>query len=222
MEPHSQATEVIQRAEEELRQLLLRTAEQGDYETVRMLAEWAEQLKRMVQQNGRVDREPRLIEVPNEQAQTHDEPELFAPTIHKRIKTGKAKARRVRRSKEQKAPKSEYPKFFRDGEELLKLGWSKREKKVYRHKTPKRVALVVSQALQQAGQHNNRIVMEQILPIHDPESDTDVPSYQAYLSLAWLRKEKLIVQHGRQGYSLRPEINLMDAVEERWKLLSKS
>lgn len=48
MEPHSQATEVIQRAEEELRQLLLRTAEQGDYETVRMLAEWAEQLKQFV------------------------------------------------------------------------------------------------------------------------------------------------------------------------------
>jgi hypothetical protein len=124
--------------------------------------------------------------------------------------------------KKARAAKGEYPKFLRDGEELLKIGWSKREKKVYRHKAPKRVVLLVSEALQQEGLHQKRFVMDQILPIHDPESDSDVPGYQAYLSLAWLRKEKLIIQHGRQGYSLQRDTNLTDAVEERWKLLPNS
>jgi hypothetical protein len=222
MEPRSQATEVIRRAEGELRQWLLRTAEQGDYETARMLAEWAKQLKQMVQENGSIDRKPSPTELANGQAQTDAAPEVFASTIHKRNNTGKAKARRSTRVKKVKAAKDDYPKFLRDGEELLKIGWSKREKKVYRHKAPKRIVSLVLKALQQAGQHGERFVMEQILPIRDPEHDADVPGYQAYLSLAWLRKEKLIVQHGRQGYSLRPEINLTDAIEECWKLLPKS
>jgi hypothetical protein len=222
MEPRSQAIEVIRRAEGELRQLLLCTAEQGDYETARLLAEFAKQLKQMLQQNGSVDRKPRPIEVANGQALTDDEPKAFAPTINNRTNTGRTKTRRPAQTKKVKTAKGEYPKFMRDSEELLKIGWSKRERKVYRHKAPKSVVLLVSQALQQAGQDGDRFVMGEILPIRDRENDTDVPSYQAYLSLAWLRKEKLIVQHGRQGYSLHPEINLPDAVEERWKLLPRS
>ncbi len=216
------ATEVVRQAEGELRQWLVLAAQHGDYETARMLAEWANHLKQMVQQNGSVEREPRSVELANGQAPSHAEPEAFAPTVHKRTNTGKAKSRRPAKSKKTKVARGEYPKFLRDGEEVLKIGWSKREKKVYRHKSPKRVVFLVSQALQRAGQHGERIVMDKVLPIHDPETDAEVPSYQAYLSLAWLRKEKLIVQHGRQGYSVPPNVNLTDAVEERWKLLPKS
>jgi hypothetical protein len=42
------------------------------------------------------------------------------------------------------------------------------------------------------------------------------------LVLAWLRHENLITRHGRQGYSLAPNVSLVDAVEERWKLLPKT
>jgi hypothetical protein len=222
MEPRAEAIEVIRRAERDLQQLLLRAAEQGDYETAHMLVEWAKQLKQIVHQNRLDSGEPAPIELANGQVQTYAEPEVFAPTMHEHINTGKAKARRVRQAKKRKAANGEYPKFFRDGEELLKIGWSKREKKVYRHKAPKRIVLLVSQALQQSGLDHDRFMMEQVLPIRDPENDADVPSYQAYLSLAWIRKEKLIMQHGRQGYSLRPGTNLKDAVEERWKVLPKS
>ncbi len=222
MDARSHAIEVVRQAEVELRQLLLRTAEQGDYETASMLAEWAKQLKQMVQQEGSVEPEPCRIRLASVQTQTIPKPEVFAPTSDNRTNADKAKAKQPARAKKAKTAKREYPKFLRDGEELLKLGWSKREKKVYRHKAPKRVVLIVSQALQQFGQHNDRFVMEQVLPIRDLENDADVPSYQAYLILAWIRKEKLLVQHGRQGYSLRPETNLTYAVEERWKLLPKS
>jgi hypothetical protein len=200
-----------------LQQLLLRTAKQGDYETARLLAEWANQLKQIVQQNGTIEREPSPVKLANGQPQTSPMTEVFAST--KGTNTSKAK---TRRSAQAKAAKGEFPKFFRDGEELLKIGWSKREKKAYRHKAPKRVVLLVFQAFQQAGQHGPRFVIEQILPIRDPENNTDVPSYQVYLCLAWLRKEELIFQHGRQGYSLQQENNLTDIVEERWKLLPNS
>jgi hypothetical protein len=204
MDIRAQAIEILRRTEGELQQLLLRTAQQGDYEAACMLAEWARQLKQIVEQNGPA------------------EPAAFATTIHKGTNTARGNARRPTKAKTAKGPSGEYPKFLRDGDELLKIGWSRRDKKVYRHKAPKRVVLVVSRALQKAGQQSDRFGMERILPIRDPENDADVPSYQAYLSLAWIRKEKLIVQHGRQGYSLRPEINLTDAVEERWKLLRES
>jgi hypothetical protein len=64
--------------------------------------------------------------------------------------------------------------------------------------------------------------MEQILPVRDPEQDADVPSYQAYLIIAWLRKENLIVQHGRQGYSRSPTTDLTGAVEQSWNSLPTS
>jgi hypothetical protein len=124
--------------------------------------------------------------------------------------------------KRARSTKREYPKFLRDGEELLKIGWSKREKKAYRHKAPKRIVLLVSQALQHAGQRAQRVVMEQVLPIRDPQTETDVPTYQAYLSLAWLRKEKLIVQHGRQGYTLASETPLEATLEARWANLPRA
>jgi hypothetical protein len=222
MEPRCQATEIVRRAEGELQQLLLRTAKEGDYEAARLLAEWAKQLKQMVQDNGSADQRRSRIESANEQGQSYVGPEAFAQTLPNPTRTNKTLARRSGRAKKTKTAKREYPKFLRDGEEILKIGWSKREKKVYRHKAPQRIVLLVSQALQQAGQHGDRFVMEQVLPIRDPENDADVPSYQAYLSLAWLRKENLIVQHGRQGYSLRPNFNLTNAVKECWKLLPKS
>jgi hypothetical protein len=221
MEPLLQATEVVRQAEGELRQLLLRTAEQGDYETARMLAEWANHLKQMVQQNGSVNREPRFTEEANGPARSYVEARAFVAPIPKRSKTEKARPKRAPRKKPKNA-RAEYPKFLREGEELLKIGWSKREKTAYRHKAPKQVVLLVVQALQVAGKSGERFTMDQVLPIRDPESDDEVPTYQAYLSLAWLRKEQLIVQHGREGYSVRPDINLMDAVAERWKLLPKS
>jgi hypothetical protein len=224
MEPLSQAVEIVRQAEDDLRNLLLRAAEQGDYGTASMLAEWAKKLKDM--QNGSLGRE--LNKLALHKSQPEATAELSGATTERlgaangqladsrrpeALQTSKPKTKRTRR---------EYPKFLRDGEELLKIGWSKRRKGFYRHKAPKRVVLLVTQALQRAAQNGDRFIMDQIFPIRDRESDAEVPTYQAYLSLAWLRKEKLIVQHGRQGYSLSSDTDLTDAVEERWKLLPKS
>ncbi len=222
MEVLTQSVAIIRRAEGELRELLLRSAGESDYENVRLLADWAQQLRQMSQQ----------IDSPNGLPDAGGEPttQPLAASIADSSRAGtrvngrsiRVKVRRSRKQSKGKAAKGAYPQFFREGDELVKLGWSKRQKAVYRHKAPKRVVLLVGQALQRTAKNGDHFVMDQILPIRDPESDAEVPSYQAYLSLAWLRKEKVIIQHGRQGYSLPSDTDLPHAVEERWKLLPKS
>jgi hypothetical protein len=133
VDPRSQATKVLHQAEGELRNLLLRSAELGDYETARVLAEWAKQLKQMLERNGEAD------------GQTTARPEEDASNTANRecTRTSKRAARKTRRN----GARGEYPKFLRDGEELLKIGWSKRTWATYRHKTSKRVLYLVARAL---------------------------------------------------------------------------
>jgi hypothetical protein len=214
MDSRLQATEVIHHAEVELRNLLLRSAELGDYETARLMAEWANQLKQMGERKDERDRQPRILELPDEQTPGRSNEDQFNKT-NRENKSSSKQARKTRR----KAARGEYPKFLRDGEDLLKIGWSKRTWAAYRHKAPKRVLNLVAQELLAKGKNGTRFTMEEVLPIRDAETAIDLPNYQAYLILAWLRHEKLVIQHGREGYSLRPEINLADAVEQRWKQL---
>src|SRR5262245_37322277 len=220
MDSRLQATQVVRQAEGELRQLLLRAAGQGDYETARMLADWANQLKHLAQQNGSVEGQPLLGDLTDELTPSDADANASKTTNREYASTAKHAAQEIPRGIRSKATRREYPKFFRDGEDLLKIGWSKRTWATYRHKAPKRVVNLVAQALLGEGKSGARFAMEQILPIRDPESAIDVPSYQAYLVLAWLRKENLVKQHGREGYSLRPQTNLMDAMEERWRVLA--
>jgi hypothetical protein len=118
------------------------------------------------------------------------------------------------------AQKGQYPTFLREGDALVKIGWSKSDKSTYEHRAPRRAIELLVAALSHVGASGQRFTMEDLLPLRDPQDQSDVPSYQAYLVLAWLRKENLIVQHGRQGYSLPPNADLADACEERWQALT--
>jgi hypothetical protein len=220
MEILSQAMTVLRQAEGELRQLLFRAAEQSDYESVRLLAQWAEQLGTMVKKDTSNGDISHSAPAANGSAQAFSEPGVIL--TDRQTVARKSRVKRTRKSKRSRAAKGEYPNFLRDGDELLKIGWSKRQKSVYRHKAPRQVVFLFAELFQRTAQNGDRFIMEQVLPVRDPESDTELPSYQAYLTLAWLRREKLIVQHGRQGYSLNPGTDLVAAVQERWGLLPES
>ena len=45
----------------------------------------------------------------------------------------------------------QYPKFIRDGDALVKIGWSKSAKNEYEHKSPKRVLTALVTAIMKAG-----------------------------------------------------------------------
>lgn len=108
----------------------------------------------------------------------------------------------------------QYPKFLREGENLVKIGWSKSQRSDYEHKSPKRVLGVLCESLRSAD--GKRIMMDKVLPLKDPVSGSHFPDYQSYLCLAWLRSAGLVVQHGRQGYSLPKGIELEKSVEALW------
>jgi hypothetical protein len=80
--------------------------------------------------------------------------------------------------------------------------------------------LALASALVNAGRGRQRITMERIMPVRDEASGSVVPDYQAYVALAWLRELNLVVQHGRQGYTLPPNGDLQQAIEKSWNALS--
>jgi hypothetical protein len=199
--------------------LLLRVAGEGDYEQIAWLAELALRL-RQIANHAIAGKSPTgVLAGFNVHGEISEDSESAAPPNSANGAPERCKAKKLANSKSKKAT---YPKFRRERDELVKIGWSKKEKAEYRHKAPKAVVLAVAEGLQKRGASGERYTFEELLPFRDRDTQMELPSYQAYLVLAWLRKEGLIVQHGRQGYSLPLNINLIDAVEERWKLLPKA
>lgn len=109
-----------------------------------------------------------------------------------------------------------YPRFVRRGEQLVKIGWSKREKSEYEHKAPWKAALVLAKAAAEAGKDGRIFQINALLPLSDPKDGSEIPDYQVYLVIAWWRSAGLLDQHGRQGYSIPNATQLHQAVESAW------
>lgn len=109
-----------------------------------------------------------------------------------------------------------YPRFFRDGEWLIKVGWSKKTKNEYEHRAPRRILDLLMRRIQELG-GGGKFEIEQILPILDLEQGTEIPSYQIYLLIAWLRQLKLLVQHGRRGYSISNLKDFRIRIQQAWE-----
>jgi len=60
---------------------------------------------------------------------------------------------------------------------------------------------MVSTAISTKVKPRTVFTMDQILPVND-SAVTEVPSYQAYLALAWLRSLGLVQRKGKEGYAL--------------------
>ena len=118
-----------------------------------------------------------------------------------------------------RAKKAEYPKFLREGNSLVKLGWSPSEKSEYEHKSPREVLSLLISAVSKVGTNGRRFSMDKILPLVNPADNGRVPDYQAYLCLAWLKALGLLTQHGRQGYSLTTRAPIEPIIETHWAAL---
>jgi hypothetical protein len=116
---------------------------------------------------------------------------------------------------------SAYPRFFREGDQLVKVGWSRRLREEYQHKAPRRAVDLVVATIAKAGGDGKLIKPEQIMPVHDAADRCDVPVYQVYVSLAWLKSAGLVLAHGRSGYSIKRGKDLTVAVKALWNGLDK-
>lgn len=125
-----------------------------------------------------------------------------------------ASASRPRKS----AKKNDYPRFEREADRLVKIGWSKRDSRAYEHRAPREVVFRFARLLE-AKTSNDTFTMDNLLPIKD-ENGGELPSYQAYLAMAWLRSLGAIQRVGKDGYSVMPESLTPDALEHFWDLLT--
>jgi hypothetical protein len=134
-------------------------------------------------------------------------PEAEPPTT-----TGmKPRARRPRRA----VQTDEFPRFERDGDKLVKLGWSKRDERIYEHRAPRDIVFLVATAIASKVRPKAVFAMDQVMPISD-EGGHEVPSYQAYMALAWLRSLGIVTRKGREGYTLTSNTLDGQALRRLW------
>lgn len=117
--------------------------------------------------------------------------------------------------------RSAYPRFARRGDQLVKFGWSKREKSEYEHKASHQAALVLGRVAAEAGKDGRIFQINALLPLRNPTDGSEIPDYQVYLIIAWWRSAALLDQHGRQGYSIPKAGQLLQSVESAWVKLAE-
>jgi len=206
MEYQNEALGIIRSAEQSLADLAQKALVQRDYPKTTFLMGLAEELRDIA-------------------AGLESPPEEVAPTpITEGIKITDALSLLVQGSNKvklsRKSPKKgEFPKFLRDEGNLYKIGWSKADRATYEHKAPKHVLLALIDKLKVVAAKKRRFTMEHILPLIGKDDQAELPSYQVYLCIAWLRKLNLITQYGRKGYSISHPAKLEFSAEKAWQKL---
>lgn len=184
---------VLIEAEASLRQLMERGLEEQRYADLAEIARLADVLSKLLRGPS--------TRVPGQSA--------GAPT-GARPKTSKAKPKKSRRS----ALRSKrYPRFRREGNRLVKVGWSKKQKAEYEHRAPREAVVALARHLTGQVAEGQVFTVDEVLPVSD-DSGGEVPAYQVYLVLAWLKHEGVVEKKGRDGYVLR-DGSLMDGGLDR-------
>lgn len=114
--------------------------------------------------------------------------------------------------------RKDYPRFVRDGERLVKVAWSKRDKTEYSHRAPRQMIQLVVEKIRKKKGDGKAFQIADILPLRHPETRQEVPSYQAYLVIAWLRQLALVSKRGRDRYILKPAAS-PEKLAEAWDAL---
>ena len=117
-------------------------------------------------------------------------------------------------------PIRKYPAFFRREDELIRVGWSKKTRREYRQAMPHRAAEAVVAALVKSGSEKKAITVESLQPVKDVDG-SDVPIYEIYNTVAWLRSEGLVRKRGRKGYSLQAPAKFREHASKAWSILKE-
>lgn len=206
MNMSERAVEILQEAENSLRSLVAGAAGRGDYKNVLQLTAWAQAVADIV----------RTATGGGSSAQTNRGSSSQYRVAEEKVSSKRQSPGRVTRSRDSR---KEYPRFFHRGEQLIKVGWSKREKKEYQHKAPFTVLKALASALAKIGADGHLFSTDRFVPLKNPTENTEIPTYQVYVCLALLKQAGLVDQHGRQGYSIPQTTEFEQAVESAWHQL---
>jgi len=186
------AITILTETHQRLREVLASALEAHAYEDVASIARIADHISRLL--NGSAP----LTSTLNANAE---------PVVGKAGNTPRSRTRH------------DLPRFERDGDRLVKIAWSKKDRAEYEHRAPLSVVVVLLDAIRERKGEGAVFETPDILPLPGPHRGKEVPSYQAYLALAWLRQEGIIIKHGRNSYILTPNTATPERIDELWKAL---
>lgn len=186
------AKKIITACEHSLRDLLSEAAKEGDYSSLSAIAHWAKSISALIDTS-------------------------FPVASPKRSNRDSEKTSKERPLK----VKTQYPYFKRSNDSLYKIGWSKKSKNEYRHNISYETVVDIVKHFMKEMQTENIYATEDLLPVTD-RTGQEIPSYQVYICIAWLKEIGLLSQNGRQGYSMSNPRNTMDIVEKAWEALLNS
>ncbi len=172
--------DILKEAENNLREMISKAAKDGDYRTVDMARGAAVEIKDLA------------ARIENPSLKTSNK-------LHK--ETNRRTKKAVRSSKKK------YPKFKVQNDSLIKIGWSKKQKREYTHKAPKDVfekTVNTMNALSNSG--TGPFMAEQIIEKVNSHQQEIIPSYQIYIVIGFLKKSGCIKQFGREGYNIKTNI----------------
>jgi hypothetical protein len=213
MDTIEKARTVIRDAEASLRNLITEAAAQHRYDDVKTLAELASRVAQLVERKS--------TELSVARPAPTDESPLDAETQEqlRRVLGGSPSAYKTahprRKKKRSPRPKGDYPKFVRDDDRLIKIGWSKKNKEEYEHRVPREAIVAFARHVDGKVDEGSKFDIESLLPVPDM-SDGEVPGYQVYVVFAWLRTLGVVEKVGRDGYVIRDKSVLRGELDEQW------
>lgn len=114
--------------------------------------------------------------------------------------------------------RGEYPRFLRDSDRLVKVAWSKKERKPYEHRAPQAIIQTLIDAVRKRKGEGKLFEAVDVLPLATANGE-EYPSYQSYLVLGWLRHVGIVAKKGREGYILRPGAATPTKLDGLWASL---
>ena len=199
------ALKYIEDCERGLREIAAEALNLGEYDSAMVIMEWAKTISG-VTANRKNKIEPSQEKSENRESKSADSDNSNDSEDNSETDSPAPKKRR------------KYPQFARQQNELIKFGWSKRARKEYQHRSPRTVLELLVGRIAEFGARRKLFTADMILPLKD-SAGNEIPSYQAYLCLAWLRECRLVVAKGRQGYRVPSIEALKGSTGERWDKL---
>jgi len=130
-------------------------------------------------------------------------PELKFPSVEGRVASG----RKI------------YPRFEREGDaKLIKIGWSKKERREYEHRTPRDIVLRVAELISESVKPGRIFTIERLMPMKDAQG-AEIPSYQTYLALAWFRVLGIVKAKGKEGYQYEDGRLQAESLLKAWEAI---
>lgn len=206
------AIQLLQAAEHALRQMISEALDAKAYRDVGILADAANTVAALSLKLGEpAGGAPETITTPTAEVQQAMGGSSAAPAVHASAPTQTGRTNAATR-------RGVYPRFFRDGDRLVKVAWSKKERRTYEHRAPQEIIATLIDVIKKRKGEGKIFEADDILPLTNSNGE-NYPSYQSYLALAWLRDVGVVIKRGRDGYILKAGTAHREALARLWLAL---